>query len=282
MGDDILEIKPALGPFTLNLRALARRLQEKGNYDPVAIVAERFLQIFQEHGVAVSQIPRMIPQLRLEQLRTTDSLLQALTGDVLERAANLFRVRLEWLEGADECIYEPLFCYQQPHALFDHCATLNLPSYAFAVQALTTTKALDCRNDRQQPIALVLVDKVQELGKEEITRYCVYRDAWNWSHQPCRIQLKAMARLVLQNYRRPVPLHQVKPALLQAIIEGKCVPHAALQGCLLTNPSLEDYALPSHESAQAKEISELPAVLDYIDSHNLEDAARLAFERSPA
>ena len=45
MGDDIIEIKLGIGPFTLNVRALVRRLREKGKSDPVAVVAQRFLQL---------------------------------------------------------------------------------------------------------------------------------------------------------------------------------------------------------------------------------------------
>lgn len=275
MGDDIFEIKPGIGPFKLNVRALLRRLGEKGKNDPVAVVAQRFLQLFQDHGVAITQIPRLIPQLTLEKLRSTESLLPALTSDVLECAATIFGVKLSWLEGVDDRIYETLYCYKQPHVFFENFANLNLLEYGFAVRALSTTKALDGRNDRTQQLALVLVEKVQDLGSEEITRYRVYGDAWDWSHPPCRIQLKAMARLIFQVSHRPVPLHQVKQDLLQAIIDGKSVPHTALQGCLLTNPSLEDFALSRGESAKSKEANELPQVLDYIRNHELENVAQM-------
>lgn len=274
MGDDIFEIKPTVGPFTLNVRALMRRLGKKGQSDPVAVVAQRFLQLFLDHGIAITQIPRLIPQLSLENLRSTESLLPALSSNVLESAVTMFGVRLSWLDGVDDRIYETLYCYKQPHLFLEYFTTLNIPANGFAVRALAATKALDGRNDRTQQLALVLVEKVQDFGSEEITRYRVYGDAWDWSHPPCRIQLKAMVRLIFQTSHRPVPIHQVKPAILQAIIEGKCVPHAALQGCLLTSPSLEDFALSREESVQAKETDELPAVLDYICKHELSQADR--------
>ena len=274
MDDDIIEIKPTLGPFTVNIRALVRRLGIQGKSDPVVLVAERFLRLFLEHGIPKAQIPRLIPQLTLEKLRTTESLLPALSTQVLESAATIFGGRLSWLEGADDRIYERLSCYKQPQIFFDLLTALNIPLNGFAVRALATTKALDCRNDRTQQLALVLVEKVQDFGSEEIVRYHVYGDAWDWSHPPCRIQLKAMVRLIFHTSHRPVPLHQVKPAILRAIIEGKCVPHAALHGCLLTSPSLEDFALSREESVQAKETDELPAVLDYICEHDLSQAGR--------
>jgi hypothetical protein len=269
MGDDIIEIKPGIGPFKLNVVALVRRLREMGKNDPVAVVAQRFLDLFQKHGVAIPQIPRLIPQLTLDKLRSVDSLLPALTNDVLESAAMLFGVRRPWLEGVDDRIYETLTCYKQPHIFFEEYASLALPANGFAVRALSTLKALDRRNTRLQQLALVFVEKVQDLDCEEINRYRVFCEEWDWSYPPSRIQLKAMARLAFLNYRKPIPLYQVKPAILQQIINGECVPHSALQGCLLTNPSLEDFALSTKESVQAKEVDELPTVLDYINQQGL-------------
>lgn len=277
MSDDIIEIKPGIGPFKLNVVALIRRLKGKGKNGQVDIVAERFLQIFQEHGVAIPQIPRLISQVTLEKLQNTESLLPALSNEVLERVVSLFGVRLSWLEGVDNLIYEPKTCYKQPHLFLETCAALNLPTNGFAVHALTTTKKLDGRNSKMQPLALVLVEKVQDFGNDEISRYHVYSDAWDWGHPSCRIQIKAMTRLMFQTSHRPIPLHQVKPEVLQAIIEGKCVPHAVMQRCLLTNPSLEDFALSSDESVQAKETVELPEVLDYIYRHKLDKVSQIGY-----
>jgi hypothetical protein len=279
MGKDIIEIKPGFGGVALDVRALMRQLGKKDNHDPVTVVAQRFLQLFLDHGVAISQIPRMVPQLTLDKLRSTEALLPSLTPEVIESASILFGVRLSWLEGVDDRIYEALFCSNQPDLFFEDLAALKLPANRFAVRALSCTKKLDGRNDRWQPLALVLVEKVQDLGSEEINRYRVYGDGWDWSHPPCRLQLKAIARLFSQTYQRPIPLHQVKPEMLQAIIDGKCVPHIALQGCLMTNPSLEDFALSSGESVKYKEADELPAVLDYIRDNELEKLAQLAYQK---
>ena len=41
-------------------------------------------------------------------------------------------------------------------------------------------------------------------------------------------------------------------------------------------PSLEDYGLSPEESRQAKEVEELPFVLNYIEKNNLEAVARRA------
>jgi len=274
MADDIIEFKPGFGPFKLNVNALGRRFSKLGQEDPVALVAKRFLQLFKDHGVVISQIPRLMPHLSLDKLRSIDSLIPALLPDVLESAAIFFGVRLAWLEGVDDQIYEPLNCYKNPGVFFDNLSSLTVPTIGFAVRAISTTKKLDRRKDQEQLLALVLVEKIKDLCSEEIHRYRVYCDTWDWSHPPCRIQLKAMARITYQLTQRPVPLHQAKPEELQAIVTGKYVPHTALQGCLLTSPSLEDFALSRGESAQSQEADELPEVLDYIRHNQLEKVAR--------
>lgn len=274
MGNDIIEFKPGIGPLKVDVLALIRRLRQWRKMSPVRVVAQRFLHLFQEHGVAISQIPRFVPQLTLATLQDVESLLSALTNDVLDHAATLFGVRRSWLEGVDDQIYETLFCYKRPRAFFDDLATLDVPADGFSVRALCTKKKLDWRSGHAQPIALVLTERVQDLGDEEVIRYRVYGDGWDWAHPPCRIQLKAMARLVFLTCGRPVPLHQVSSRVLQAIIEGECVPRAALEGCLLTDPSLEDFGLSSGESVKVRESGELPDVHDYIRRQGLEALAQ--------
>jgi hypothetical protein len=72
-----------------------------------------------------------------------------------------------------------------------------------------------------------------------------------------------------------VPLYEVSSKILTEIRDGKRVPRAALQGCLLPDPCLEDFALSEGESAVAKETDELPDVLDYIREHRLDDALKI-------
>jgi hypothetical protein len=44
---------------------------------------------------------------------------------------------------------------------------------------------------------------------------------------------------------------------LQNILERKKIPRKFVDGCLLTNPSIEDFALTPEESGIAKEVDEL-------------------------
>jgi hypothetical protein len=79
------------------------------------------------------------------------------------------------------------------------------------------------------------------------------------------LQLKAFAQLMHFAWQRPVPLHRMQRRVLERIRAGRKVPHFELRGCLLTAPSLEDFALSEHENRQAQETDELASVSAYVD-----------------
>lgn len=238
------------------------------------IVPQRFLRVFLDHGVEASQIPRLFPQIKLDDLKFSEKLLAALTPELLDQTAQFFGIRCQWLEGVDDEIYEYRHCYKHPELLLEHVASLNINPenpLQFPLRVLTTTKHLDCNDPRQQLLAPVLVEKIAELGDEWIYRYHIYRDGFNWSYAPTRIELKAITRLVCNAFHTVAPLFIVSNSEMENILEGKLIPRKYLSGCQVTSPSLEDYALSSEESVPAKETEELPVVLRYIEQHNLQN-----------
>ena len=195
-----------------------------------------------------------------------------LTNETLNQAAALFGVRREWLEGVDQQIYEPIFCYQAPGWFFQDLARWQVKPQAFAVRVLCCGE-LDNSSSQEQPLALLTVETVGMIGDKEICRYRVYHDAWDWGYFPCRLQLKAIARLVHFGWQTPIPVHRVQRGLLERIRAGQRVPRSELQGCLLTEPCLEDFALAENESGMARETEELEEVFRYIDLKRLSGSA---------
>lgn len=251
---------------------LWRRIAGKTKNDPVNLVAQRFLQVFHGHGLQAAQIPRLLPQIKLDDLKSEEALLAALTHELLDQAATLFGIRSSWLEGVDDRIYEWLSCYKQPEVFFENLALLNRGANDFDdfyVQTLVTTKKLDMNDPSQQLLVVIVVEKIAELGDQRVYRYHVYGDGWDWGYYPTRIQLKAMARLLNKKFGKTMPIYTAKLADLENIREGKQIPKSCLGGCLISDPSLEDYAMSKEEHFHAKEIAELPDVLDYINEHRL-------------
>lgn len=264
MAEDLAILKPTFYGIGVNLNELWRRF--RGKNDLRSLAARRFLKVFEDHGVRPTQIPRFLPEITLSQLEP-NSLLDVLSDGLLARAAELLAIRREWLEGADDRIYAHRSCYQSPSSFFEDLCAIRLDPYSFPVRALYCGKPTQ---EQERPLGLILVERIGEIGDEDIFRYRVYADAWDWSHFTSRIQLKAMARIVNLKLGKPVPLYEVSSKILTEIRDGKRVPRAALQGCLLTDPSLEDFGLSEEESGVAKETDELPAVLNYIREHRLD------------
>jgi hypothetical protein len=276
MGDDIIEIKPGVPGLKLNVRALLRHFSEKAKTDPVSAVAYRFLYLFQEHGVPVTQIPRLLPNLALDKLKTAESLLPHLTGDVLDQAASLFRVRREWIEGATPSVYDSFTCYKQPEKFFEALADTDTGDVFYPIRALFSTKTLDMNDGREQPITILFLEKVADLADEQVLRYRICCDQWDWGYWKCRIQLKAMARLVDKELRQPIPLYRTDKKTLEEIREGNRIPSASILRRPVNEVSLDDFACAPEEHAHAKDSAELPSVLDYIKNTGLETVAHRA------
>lgn len=263
---DIIEIKPGAYGVYIDLRALWRKLNNKPKNDSVLPVAERFLKIFQDHGVAVSQIPRLIPLVDLERLRSTEALLPALTPQVIQQVSELFGIKRAWLEGTTEEMYELRWCYKSPERFFAELATLDLKSVTYPVIAFCCDEFLNGKSRRKQPFVLVMVEKCADINDKEIRRYRINRDDMIWNYKKCRIQVKAMIRIVERLLNRPIPLYRVSREKLQLIEDGLIVPKS---GCRLHDVSLEDYSLSPDESAVSKEAEELPEVLKYLEMTGL-------------
>lgn len=256
------------------LNKLWQSFTGKTKTNSVNTVAQRYLQAFNDHGVKPAQIPRLMPQIKLDDLQSEASLLAVLTPELLDQTARFFRISLKWLEGASDKIYEYQSCYKQPEIFFELFFAIQgrkwIDDIGIPFRVLVTSKKLDGSSDTYQPLVPVLVEKIAQLGDEPIYRYIVFNDGFDWSHSPARIQLKAMARMAYLHGGTVSPLLVVKPEILERILEREMVPHDYLQGGLVSNPSLEDFAM-SADCSIAKEAAELPYVLEYIEEHNLNE-----------
>lgn len=256
---------------------LDRFLNQSSSQSVIGLVAERFVRVFAAHGIEASQIPRFLPELSLGTLSTEESLLEALSPTLIDRTAQLFGVRSEWLEGIDDQIYSYTGTGKEPALLLGHLEQIRpSPSvhHHFPLRILTTRKKLDKADPASQLLAPILVEPIGDLGEDTVYRYHVYCDGFDWSHYPSRIELKAIARLSFKAFQCPVPLFEISHEQMDDVLEGKVIPSDFVNGCPLTDPSLEDYALSRQESGVAKETDELDEVLKYIETQGLEQFGR--------
>jgi hypothetical protein len=234
------------------------------------LVAKRFRQLFIDHGVEETRIPRFFPKITLEDLQSDSLLIKKLTPELINEVAKLFNVRSEWLEGVDNTIYLAQSCYKQPADFFTFLKTIKFGKSDFPFRVISSVEKFDYKDDSRQPFSIVYVEKIAELGDDNIYRY--YLDAgWSWSHRKCRMQLKAMALLYWRDVKRPITFYKVPHDIYLQIEELQLIPYPYLKGPLVSDPSVEDYISDPQFSGVAKEYDELPAVLEYIQVNNLSE-----------
>lgn len=253
------------------LNILSNIFKSKQKPLPVSIVTDRFRQLFLDHGISSTQIPRVFSEVSLEDLQSNEALIKILTPNLIEKVANFFDVKSEWIEGVEDTISNPVNCYKSPEKFFNYFNKINHKSVLLPVRALTSAEKLDYQNRNDQPIVLIVLEKIFDLNEEQIYRYKIIDGEWNWAHEPCRLQMKSMVRVLHNKHGMIVPLFKVEQSVLEDIANCRLNPKEYVCRGLTTNPSLEDYALSSAESRVAKEVDELPLVQAYIQVHNLLD-----------
>jgi hypothetical protein len=121
-----------LGALKKFLDYLKKHLASKKQPAEVDSVANRFIRLFEKHGVLRNQIPRFFGHgLSLADVDNTEILLTKLTPEILQSACELFAVRLEWLENVDKQIYETHDFYKCPEAYAEFLrdvADIEIPS----------------------------------------------------------------------------------------------------------------------------------------------------------
>jgi len=256
----------------LKLNGLLEHLTRRKIFGQPNIVCQRFLEVFRTHGIATSQIPRLIPKLKLADLQSVEKLIDVLEPELIDQVAKIFGVRVPWLEGVDDRIYDYLASCKEPNVILEHINTVlanGTSKWDQPIRILTTRKKLDRNSSEVQDLAPVVVEKIAELGEEPVFRYHVYLDGFPWDHPPARIELKALARIIYTKLGITAPLYEVSEPEMDALLEGRTIPGFLRNVCHHSTPSLEDYALAKTESVIAKEVEELEDVLRYINKCGL-------------
>ena len=254
---------------------LLQRITGKDDAPTVNLVPKRFLQVFREHGIEAAQIPRLFPEIRLEDLQSEQHLFSILNHDLLQKVANYFGVRLEWLEGVDDTIYEHWMSYKCPEKLFEDLAAIPKQNLYYPIRILVNDKKLDRLSRAPQHLVLVVAEKIGELGEQTVERFRIYDSLWDWHHSPCRYQLKAIGRLIHNVLHMPIPIYEVDMETLESISNGERIPRQYIYTGFCPSPCLEDFALTEKESGVAKETEELPRIFQFIQDYGLEEKAKL-------
>lgn len=248
------------GLLKLDLAAIAKNVYSY--FLPVNTAARRFVQVFEEHGIKITQIPRIVPTLTFDKLASGEALTSALNDEMLRQTAEFFGIRRAWLEAADNQIYETRWCYKAPERFVEDFYNCDTNGVAFPVAVVCG--GTEINRSRPTPMALVLKDKVAQFDESEIVRYRIFGDSWDWSYFPARVQLKAIARATHLALQRSIPVHFTTKRQVEAIQQGMSVPWSLLEKFRDRDFALEDFALSQEESRRSKEAEEFPYVLEFM------------------
>ncbi|MEL4394700.1 hypothetical protein [Shewanella algae] len=218
----------------------------------ISNTAKRFIRLFEAHGVAKAQIPRFFDhELSLYQVENEQELLKALSHPILRDTAELFGVKVEWLEGASDELYELKHFYKQPNGFgtwLELCLS-NAVNQDVDGWLLTT----HLNSDRYD--ALILMREcIGELSKQPIYRYH-FCELWIYSYWKCRADLSAC---VAQGWKRNCYIYgrELTPSVFEKIASLKTVPNSALENTSIRGKHFHPENLTTEPEEFVKGLSE--------------------------
>jgi hypothetical protein len=163
------------------------------------VVAQRFVRLFESHGVNRNQIHLFYGEdLNLSDFLTDESLIKVLADKHLCTAADLFAVNLQWLYGDDVSIYQTHIFYKAPSVFQDFINTLSLDYYKTRIQVL--------KSDAGEIDTLLVISEeilLTETQSKVLGDKCLYRhhisDEWIFNYWKCRAYLTSCIAIASQN-----------------------------------------------------------------------------------
>ncbi|QQX81678.1 hypothetical protein JK628_07515 [Shewanella sp. KX20019] len=190
----------------------------------VTNTAQRFIRLFEAHGIARGQIPRIFGyKLTIHQVEDETELLKALDCNLLQAAAMLFGIKLEWLEGGTDELYELRHFYKQPKLFGDWMDSLLPAAGGSKVDGwLLTTKYTTDEYDT----LILMREQIGELGEEAIYRYH-FCELWVYGYWKCRADIAAC---IAQAWKRNcyVSGRHINPRVFSKVTSLKYVPDSQL------------------------------------------------------
>lgn len=191
-----------------------------------ANTAQRFIHLFEAHGVARAQIPRFLGHDRLtfHQVEDDTELLKVLDVSLLEFTSNLFNVRCDWLEGASDEMYDLIHFYKYPALFGQWLDELQNSSNVKIEGWLLTTSYF---NDKYDAV-IVIREPIGELSDKIIYRY-YFCEQWYFDYWKCRADIAAC---VAQAWKRSCYIsgRKFKRKIFDRIISLKFVPDSKVDG----------------------------------------------------
>lgn len=238
------------------------------------LLVDRFLKIYENHGIRTHQIPRFAAQfdLKLTDFSSYYSILGVLNEEFISWTSHSFGVDRTWLEGepdwsgqVTERIYSYFDCYKSLHLFSQLFEKKQRRASAFCLYAFKNGELTRDTYDKSVVI-LVLKETIGEINRKSICRYKPISTRWMWDYYKTRYQVKAIFMLC-QKLGIQVCGFDLPDSVSDPIAEGKVFPEPIINDCRQFTWYPEDFVDKPAKSVMAKESEELDKVLNYLSEN---------------
>lgn len=237
-------------------------------------MVQRFVQIYNAHGIERTQIPRFLGtdgRLSLVDVSTDEKLLQALNEDLLQTTCDRLGIQREWLDGKDVPIYSYLWHNDDLSSYIDFL--LDLKREGATIQGFAIKRPEDKLQKRkgchgpydQFFIALLFRVKLDHFGdnsQDSIWKYYPLGDQIYWGYERTRMQLKAKTLIasILGIYFKGCVMEADE---IDGILEGTIFPGPLMENRSHVGWHPEDYIFTAEESCAVADSEEALLVREW-------------------
>ncbi len=257
--------KPVVINNELKMDLQPSEQQPKSN--SVYSVVNRFLELFQSHGILITQIQSFVDpkfKLKLDDLKDNESILKILTEELIDWTCNIFGIQKGWIQCDSSSIYPYRNYYKNIHEFVKLLKALKKECQVDMY--VLKDGDLNSKDEREQNIIMILRIPIKKFNNRLIYRYLPISTLWNWGYWRSRYQAKAIFFICEKLHIVMKGFNLGKQEII-GISSGHSFPESLLKELPLGYTWYpEDYIdLPS-ESCCSKDTFETDQVREYIQS----------------
>lgn len=198
-----------------------------GKRSHVQVPVNRFKQLLKEHDFAIAQLPSILPEnlkRPISAYSSDASIAEHLSDELIQWISTRFNVRREWLEGADNEIYDaPYYGHPRPEKLFEKLDKIISWDELIRLSVFSTDELLPSSN------AWVWlsfeIPFFRDRPEDDHVTYMPLADRWNWSYVNVQKCLIRIAELFTERSGVSVPVYIVPRSTIERMFSCEIIPN---------------------------------------------------------
>ena len=158
-------------------------------------LVDRVISIYQNHGLAISQIPSFIQSdfnFKLSDFKDKDSILGILDNKFFDWTCSMFGVERDWVDGKSSRIYKHINYYKNIRSFMEKIFELK-SFYGDELDVFLIKSGELNPNEYGENYVIVLVRyPIKKINNTTIYKYMPISTNWDWGYWRSRHQLKAI------------------------------------------------------------------------------------------